>query len=172
MRQVPARRRLFAATVAASLVLLSPPDARAQAPVIAPAPAELALSGRVAQPRTISLANLQAMPAVTVEVAHTGPQGVQPSRFKGVLLWPLVQAAAPVDENGPRTHLWHTLLALGRDGYGVALAIGELDPNFEGKKVLVAYAQDGKSLPGLRLVVPDDARAGRSVRDLVAIEVH
>jgi len=37
---------------------------------------------------------------------------------------------------------------------------------------LVAYAQDGKPLPGPRLVLPGDARAGRNVRDLVAIEVR
>ena len=48
----------------------------------------------------------------------------------------------------------------------------ELDPNFEGKQVLVAYAQDGKPLPALRLVIPADAHAGRNVRDVVAIEVR
>ena len=37
----------------------------------------------------------------------------------------------------------------GADGYVVALAVGELDPEFEGKSVLVAYARDGKPTPGL-----------------------
>ena len=64
------------------------------------------------------------------------------------------------------------MLARGQDGYAVALAIGELDPNFEGKQVLIAYAQDDKPLPGLRLVVPADIRGGRGVHDLAAIEVR
>ncbi len=97
---------------------------------------------------------------------------MQKNNFTGALLWAVVNAAAPADESGPRSHLQHTLLARGRDGYAVALAIGELDPEFEGKQVLVAYAQDGKKLPALRLVVPVDAKAGRSVRDLVSIEIR
>ena len=54
----------------------------------------------------------------------------------------------------------------------MALAIGELDPHLEGKRVLAAYARNDKPLPSLRLVVPADARGGRSVRDLVAAEVR
>ena len=118
------------------------------------------------------LAELQALPPVTVEVQHTEANAVQRTSFTGALLWSLVSAAGPVDEPGKRTFLQHSVLARGRDGYAVVLAIGELDPNFEGKQVLVAYAQDGKPLPALRLVVPVDARAGRSVRDLASIEVR
>lgn len=141
-------------------------------PAAAPAAIELAVSGRVGQPRTLALADLQALPPVLVEVIHATARGPQAATYIGALLWPLLAAAAPVDEPGRNTHLRHTLLAHGRDGYAAALAIGELDPHMEGKQVIVAYAQDGKPLPSLRLVVPGDSHVGRSVRDLVSIEVR
>jgi len=137
-----------------------------------PTPLELAVQGRVEHPRTLALAELQASPPVTVDIERTEANGVQHMSFTGALLWTLVTAAGPVDEPGKSTFLQHTLLGRGRDGYTAALAFGELDPRFEGKQVLVAYAQDGKPLPALRLVIPADARAGRNVRDVVAIEVR
>ena len=60
----------------------------------------------------------------------------------------------------------------GGDGYAVALAIGEIDPAFENKQVVLADAQDGQPLAAARLVVPGDAKAGRSVRGVAAIEVR
>ena len=135
-------------------------------------PPGLAIGGRVGHPRTLALADIQAQPPVTVEVEHAHEKDAQSHTFTGALLWPLLTDAGPVDDPGKRTFLQHTVLARGQDGYAVALAIGELDPNFEGKQVLIAYAEDGKPLPGLRLVVPADARGGRGVHDLVAIEVR
>ncbi len=123
-------------------------------------------------PRTLALADLQALPPVTLEVEYASSKGSQKETFTGALLWPLITAAGPVDEPGGRSALRHTLLARGQDGYAVALAIGELDPHFEGKQVVVAYARNDKPLPGLRLVIPADAHAGRGVHDLVAIEVR
>jgi hypothetical protein len=37
--------------------------------------------------------------------------------------------------------------------------------------VIVAYAEDGKPLDGLRLIVPGDKHGGRAVKDVVHIEV-
>ena len=133
-----------------------------------PARPELAINGQVANPRTWTFQDLQALPQAIVDVAVPGAPA---TRFTGASLWTLLEEAAPLDAT-PRTRLRHTLLAQGRDGYGVALAIAELLPDFEAKTVLVAYAQDGKPLPALRLVVPGDRRGGRGVRDLVAIEVR
>jgi len=135
-------------------------------------PPGLAIQGRVEHPRTLALADLKALPPVTIEVEHAHERDSQRHTFTGALLWPLLTAAGPVDDAGKRTFLQHTVLARGQDGYAVALAVGELDPNFEGKQVLIAYAEDGSPLPGLRLVVPADTRGGRSVHDLVAIEVR
>jgi len=169
--------RLPVGAAAVLLALLGPPAPCRAQPVqaglaAAAVPIELAISGRVEQPRTLALADLQALPPVVVEVTYATARGPQAATYTGALLWSLLTAAAPVDEPGRNTHLRHTLLAHGKDGYAVAVAIGELDPHMEGKQVIVAYAQDGKPLPSLRLVVPGDSHAGRSVRDLVSIEVR
>ncbi len=163
------RQYLLPVVVATCLVIGAGRPVHAQ--TVSPVPVTLTLKGHLAHPRSIALADLQAMPATTVEVSHAGHNGAQTNRYTGVLLWTLLKAAEPVDENGPRTHLQHTVRASGQDGYAVVLAIGEIEPDFEGKQVLVAYAEDGRAMATLKLIVPADAKAGRSVRDLISIDV-
>ncbi len=135
-------------------------------------PAPVAFSGAIKTPRTLALTDLQALPAVTVEVTVATSQGPRKITYTGALLWPLLQAAAPVDAPGRATEHQHVLMARGGDGYAVAVAFGEMDPHLEGKQVLIAYAMDGHPLPAPRLVVPGDSHAGRDVRGLAAIEVR
>jgi hypothetical protein len=139
-------------------------------PAAAQAPVAVALSGHIAHPRTLDAADLS--PAVTVEVPASGKPDAPKTQFGGVLLWPLLDGAGWVDAPGRKTHLQHVILARGRDGYAVALAIAEIDPGFEGKQVLIATTQDGKKLAAPELVVPGDRRAGRRVHDLTGIEVQ
>lgn len=66
------------------------------------------------------------------------------------------------------------VLAKGSDGYAAVLALGEIDPEFHPGQVLVADAMDGKPLGAtgpFRLIVTEDKRPARSVRNLVSIEV-
>ena len=98
--------------------------------------------------------------------------GAPGPHWSGVLLWPLLDQAGWVDLPGRKTHMQHVIMARGRDGYTVALSLAELDPNFEGKQVMVATARDGKPLGGLELIVPGDKRPARRVHDLQAIEVE
>ncbi len=135
-------------------------------------PPQLALTGRVQHPRSLTMAELRALPPVSVTVDQETGHGRQHASYTGPLLWTLVTQAIPVDEPGTRMFIRHTLLATGQDGYAVALAIGELDPMFEGKQVVVATSLDGKALLVARLVVPGDSHAGRAVRDLVSVEVR
>jgi hypothetical protein len=46
------------------------------------------------------------------------------------------------------------LSVTGRDGYAAVLALAEIDPEFEGKQVLLAYRRDSRPMEGhaLRLV--------------------
>jgi len=139
-------------------------------PAAAEAPAAVVLSGKIAHPRTLGAADLS--PVVTVEVPASAKPDAPKTQFSGALLWPLLDGAGWVDAPGRKTHLQHVILARGRDGYVVALAIAEIDPGFEGKQVLIATTQDGKPLAAPELVVPGDRRAGRRVHDLVGIEVQ
>lgn len=142
-------------------------------------PVRLELQGWVARPRTFTVQELKGLAPTTVELTGMAGHGDEPAEhtgaqatYTGELLWTLVDEAGLVDEPGPKTHLQHTIIAHGQDGYAVALAIGEIDPKFEGKQVIIAYEQAGKEMPSLKLVVPNDKRGGRSVKDLVSIEVR
>jgi hypothetical protein len=73
-----------------------------------------------------------------------------------------------------RARLRRTIMVTGRDGYTAVLALAEIDPEFEGKQVVLAYRRDGKPIDGnaLRLVAPGDRHGGRSVRDVVRIDLY
>jgi hypothetical protein len=66
------------------------------------------------------------------------------------------------------------IVATGADGYRSVVALGEIDPEFHPGQVLVCDAMDGKPLDAkagpFRLVVTEDKRPARSVRNLVSIE--
>lgn len=135
----------------------------------------IAIDGQVQKPGHLTLADLQALPPTTVSASFVTGHGQESGAYTGVLLWTLLTNASIVDAD-PKLHLRHTILVTsGADQYVVALAIGEIDPKFEGKSVIIAYAEDGKPLDaqdGLRLVVPGDSHGGRAVKDVVHIEVR
>lgn len=132
----------------------------------------LSIEGRVTHPLAIPLADLKTYPAATVETDFAHEGGSKHETFSGAPVIALLDKAAMIDEPGKKTSLQHVLMARGRDGYAVAIAIGELDPKLEGKTAIVAWEQDGEPTKGLRLVVPGDRHGARSVHDLVAIEVR
>lgn len=152
------------------------------APAIAPAettapPENIAagrLGGKVAQPLALDEALLRSLPVQTLDITFETGKGPVFGHYTGVLLWALLQKAEPVDDPGKNSGLKHTLLVTGRDGYSVALAFGEIDPDYEAKRVIVAYAggDPPASFAALRLVVPGDKHGGRSVRDVVSIEIR
>lgn len=61
------------------------------------------------------------------------------------------------------------------DGYAVVYSLAELDAGFRGNRVLLVDRSDGVALDGkdgaFRLVAPDEARPGRWVRQVVAIDL-
>jgi hypothetical protein len=66
------------------------------------------------------------------------------------------------------------IVAIGSDGYKSVVALGEIDPEFHPGTVLVADTMDGKPLDKagpFRLIVTEDKRPARSVRNLVRIEL-
>ena len=143
------------------------------APAMAAAPVSqrLEIQGRVAHPQVLTVADLEHLPPTTVTVTQIAEHGSRTAAYTGVLLWTLLDRASLVDEPGHKTHLRHTILARGTDDYVVALGLGEIDPNFEGKPVLVALARNGRPMRSLELIVPGDKHAGRDVQDLDAITV-
>lgn len=128
------------------------------------------MSGAVKAPLTLDDVTLSAMPAATVSITY----GSSNTTYTGVLVWDLLNKAELVAGDGKNPALRHTLLITASNGYAVALALGELDPDYGNKQVLLAYrSTDGSaSFDHLRLLVPGDVRGGRAVRDVAKIEVN
>lgn len=138
------------------------------------APSGITVGGQVQSTLKLSIDDLRKMPATDVDVTYTTHHGQETGKFTGVLLWTVLEKAVMVDGAGKGAMLRHVITVTGRDGYAVVLAAGELAPDFANKAVILAYARDGKPLKpeeGVRLIVPGDKRAGRAVRDVVAIDV-
>jgi hypothetical protein len=131
------------------------------------------LNGAVKSPLTLDQATLGALPATTEDVSFETSNGKESGTYTGVLLWDLVNTAELVNDDGKNSSLKHTLLITGSDGYAVAVAVGEFDPKFGAKQVLLAYqSADGSvSYDHLRVLVPGDIHGGRAVKDVASIEV-
>jgi hypothetical protein len=61
----------------------------------------------------------------------------------------------------------------GADGYTAVVALAEIAPQFAERPILLAGRMNGAPLPdnALRLIVPGDRRGGRSVRDVIRIDI-
>ncbi|HZE67272.1 MAG TPA: molybdopterin-dependent oxidoreductase [Sporichthyaceae bacterium] len=132
----------------------------------------VAVTGSVHHPKRLTVAELNAMPQHTKEVAF----GVGPERsnhtFKGALLYDVLNGAGPaVDPKAKGDLQRFVITVVGADGYAAALAWGEIDPNLENKMVLLATVADGKSLTRPELVVPFDTKGGRYINDVVRVDV-
>ncbi|HLY59051.1 MAG TPA: molybdate ABC transporter substrate-binding protein, partial [Stellaceae bacterium] len=114
-------------------------------------PPGVAIAGKVAHPATLTPADLAAMKQVSVDVSFATGHGQESGHYTGALLWDVVDKAGFADSDG-RHHLRLSIVVTGRDGYAVALSVGEISPDFEAKQVILAA--DGKD--GIRLIVPGD----------------
>jgi hypothetical protein len=98
-------------------------------------------------------------------------------RCTGVWLRDLVGAAGlPAGEAVKGPALLMRVTAVAADGYRVAFSLGEIDAKLGKAPILVADACDGKPLAAadgpVRLVVEGEARAARSVRQLVGLKAE
>lgn len=128
--------------------------------------ASFAVSGAVTTPLSFDLKALQAMVPVT--------QTVGANVYTGVSLWTLLNSLGLRLPAGKNPSLSMYAVATGSDGYRAAVSLGEIDPGFGNKGALVAYDMNGAGLGAngvARLVVPGEVKQGRSVSNLVAIEV-
>lgn len=135
----------------------------------------LTITGQVRHPHEVTLQELQRLPNTSVQVSFVTGHGPEAGTFTGALLWRILSDAVPIDGPGKNARLRHTIAVTGRDGYSVALSLGELDPDLEGNEVILAYLKDGNQLnapDGIRLIVPNDRHGGRAVRDVVTIAVN
>ncbi|MBH8572639.1 hypothetical protein I8752_06350 [Nostocaceae cyanobacterium CENA369] len=153
------------------------------------------LDGEVNNPTTYNLQKLQNLrdtlkkenPALITEVTVTFKtgSGERTETYYGISLWELINnpkaggGLKPGNSgvNTKNSFLRQYVLVDATDCYGAVVAIGEIQPNFEGKTVLVAFAKKGSGNQVVpltdegfaRLVVPGDKAGGRYVSNVTNI---
>jgi len=148
------------------------PGAAGQAPPPA-ATATLRLDGLVASPRTLTAADLAALPHR--EQATTDKDGKK-HVYRGVALGDVLHlAGAPAGKTIHGPVLAEAVLATAADGYQVVFALPEIDADFSPQTILLADSRDGQPLPAhdgpYQLVVPLEKKPARWVRQLTSLRV-
>ena len=100
----------------------------------------------------------------------------RPANYEGVLLHDVLVRSGVDFGNGLRGKQLSTYVTgIGSDGYIVVYALADFDPSITNSAIILADKRDGKPLDSnegpLRIVVPQDKRAARSVRLLKEIDV-
>jgi hypothetical protein len=97
--------------------------------------------------------------------------------FEGVAVEDILRVAGvPLGEALRGVNLTTYVLIEAADGYRVVFALAELDPTFRDGPVLLADRQDEQDVPDkdgpLRLVIPDEKRHSRWVRQVIRLIVR
>ena len=119
--------------------------------------------------------DLKAIPHITVTVHN--PHTKADETYYGVPLIELLdKIGVPHGQLLRGNWMSEYIVATGSDGYKAVLALPEIDPEFHPGEVIVADAINGKPLDAktgpFRLVVTEDQRPARSVRNLISVEVR
>lgn len=163
--------RIFCLAILTANLLPGLAAAAANTPVNAPS--FIRITGPGGTAARLGIAQIRALPAITVNAKFATAHGKFNAMFSGPLLWTVLNAAAAIDPKSPKPILREYVLITGSDGYAALLALGEISPLFEAKQVILATRMNGQDLGPLqlRLIVPGDQKGGRSVRDVVSIAV-
>jgi molybdate transport system substrate-binding protein len=126
---------------------------------------------RAGQPvRLIPPERIAALHAVTQHAAieHTDRE------WTGPLLWDVLIDAGAVDPQKPSEQVHLGVRVTGADGWMAVFGLAELGPQFANRPIQLANRVNGEILPdqGLRLIVPGEQRGGRSVSNVVRVDVE
>ncbi|MDQ7999343.1 MAG: molybdopterin-dependent oxidoreductase [Pseudomonadota bacterium] len=141
------------------------PSAAATASAGGGTAASFMVTGQVSTVGAFDINALKGLPAVT--------QTVGSNVYTGVSLWTLLNSIGLKLPSG-KTTLSMVAVATGSDGYRALVSLGEIEPGFGNNGTIVAYEVNGAALGSngmARLVVPGEVKQGRSVSNLIAIEV-
>ena len=121
----------------------------------------------------ISSERMAALKPITQNIAFMTDHGEQQTEWTGPLLWDVLVASGAIESIKPGEQVRLTVRVTGADGYSAVIALAEIAPQFAGRPIQLADHMDGTLLPdhALRLIVPGDRRGGRSVRDVIRIDI-
>jgi hypothetical protein len=122
----------------------------------------------------LKVADLKAMPRTTVTVHNEHSKADE--TYAGVRLADVLgKLGAPLGHDLRGVALSGYIVATGSDGYVAVIALAEADPTFHSGEVIVADTMNGQPLDAksgpFKLVVTEDKRPARWVRNLISIEL-
>ncbi|GAA4500727.1 hypothetical protein GCM10023172_21500 [Hymenobacter ginsengisoli] len=149
------------------------PAAYAQSATATSASATLHLEGLMANPRTLTAADIAALPHH--EQTTTDKEGKK-HVYRGVALRDVLHlAGAPEGKGIHGAVLAEALLASAADGYQVVYALPEIDADFSPQTILLADHRDGQLLPAhdgpYQLIVPLEKKPTRWMHQVTGLKV-
>ncbi len=134
----------------------------------------LTIDGAVAQPRILTIAELQAnFHPITVDTSYANDDRVATATYTGALLWDVLQSALPI-LNNEQPELMRVMVR-SADSFRCIVKWHEFDPAADNNRILVGYLQNGQPITGkhgsLRLIVPGDAQGLRYIGNLATLTV-
>lgn len=167
--------RMQLLTRALLVIILTATFALAQNSTPAPAsPVLLTIGGEVANPVKLTASDLAKLPRRSVQAKdHDGKD----TAFEGIELAEVLKlAGVKFGEHLRGKELALFMVVDAADGYRAVFALPELDHAFTDRIVLIADRRDGKPLAEkegpLRIVVPDEKRQARWVRQVVSLTIR
>ncbi len=120
----------------------------------------------------LALADIEALPHI--KVTTTGPGS--PTTFEGVALKAVLEkAGVGFGETLKGKRMASCLLIEAAGGYRAVIALPEMDPMFTDKQMVLVFLKDGKPLDEkegpYRIVIPDEKRMARWVRQVTALKI-
>lgn len=139
----------------------------------------LTLDGLLERPVTLNPEDFDRFEKTEITTQPTPRHGgvtVPSRRYRGVLLWDLLESAGPrLDAAINEDILRKVVIARSTDGYAAVIAAGEIEPRFMAGQILVATECDGEPLREdegrYRLIVPFDRVVGRMPKGVSSIEL-
>lgn len=133
---------------------------------------QLTVQNESGKQTVLSRADIEALPRVKVTTSVTGSSAT----FEGVSLKAVLEkAGVSFGENMRGKRLASCLIVEATDGYRVVFALPEIDPGFTDKQIVLAFLKDGKPLDAkegpYRIVVPDEKRMARWVRQVTTLKI-
>jgi DMSO/TMAO reductase YedYZ molybdopterin-dependent catalytic subunit len=131
------------------------------------------VDGEVSKPLKLTWEDL--LKLKQTEVKAKDKEGKEHS-YKGVLLVAILDSAGVTLGKVLRgENLTKYVLIKAADGYKVIFSLPEIDPEFTDQTILLAYQVDGNPLPKgegpFRIVVPNDKKPARWIRELTNIKI-
>jgi len=135
--------------------------------------ASVKISGELAKPFVLTLADLSKMPRIDVMRKDRDNKEHQ---YSGVLLSSLLtQGGATMGKDLRGENLTKYVMVEASDGYQIIFSLAELDPEFSDQKIILADTIDKNPLPvadgPFRIIVQNDKKPARCIKQVTNIKI-